>query len=154
MNPFWRGRDLELVHLGSVQQQLAGAQRIVVHGIAVGEGADVRVQQETLAILEQAVGVFEVGFAFADGLDLGAAQGDPGLEFVEQGIVVAGGPVVGGVALAGGDRVAVLGPGGWLGLRGDGRIGERSGHRRCCGESETGEAAGARGGRDHGERSV
>ncbi len=42
----------------------------------------------------------------ADGLDLGAAQGDPGFEFVQQKVVMAGGAIVRGVPLSGSDRVA------------------------------------------------
>ena len=67
-------------------------------------------RRKALAVFEQAVGVFEVGLAFADGLDLGAAQGDAGLEAVGEEVVEAGGAVEGGVALAGGDGVAVLLP--------------------------------------------
>src|SRR5450631_927163 len=93
------------------------------------ERADVRVEQETLSILEQSVCVFEIGLALADGLDLGPAQGDSGFEFVGQGVVVAGRAIVGGVAHAGGDGVAVLLLHHWLGLGGDGRIGQRSGHK-------------------------
>ena len=102
------GHALELADLVFVQQQLAGAERVVVHGVAVGERADVGVQEEAFAVFEQAVGVLEVGLAFADGLDLGAAEGDAGLELVGEEVIVAGGAVEGGVALAGGDGVAVL----------------------------------------------
>ncbi len=64
------------------------------------------VQQKGFAVLDEAVGVLEIGLSFANRLDLGAAQGDAGLEFLQQKVVVAGGAVVGGIALAGGDRVA------------------------------------------------
>ena len=112
-----------------MEQELAGAQRVVVHGVAVGERSDVGVEQEALAVLEQSVGVLEVGLAFADGLDLGAAQDDSGLVLVEQRVVVAGGAIVGSVAHAGGDGIAVLRLGRGLGLGGDSRVGEGSGHR-------------------------
>jgi len=78
----------------------------------------VRVQQKALSILEQSVGVFEVGVALANGLDLGAAEGDPGLEFIEQRVVVAGGPVVGGVAGAGLGCAATVGLESDLGMGG------------------------------------
>ena len=52
-----------------------------------------RVQQKGLAVLDQSVGVLEIGFALADGFDLGAAQGDAGLEFLQQEVVVAGGAI-------------------------------------------------------------
>jgi hypothetical protein len=64
-----------------------------------------QIQKECLAILDEAVGVFEVGLALADGLDLSAAQGDPGLDLFKQKVIVAGSPVLGGVALSAGDRI-------------------------------------------------
>ena len=129
VKPFWRVRAFEFVELVLVQQEFAGAQVLVVHGVAVGEGADVGVEQEAFAVFEQAVGVLEVGLAFADAFDLGAAEGDAGLELVGEEVVVAGGAVEGGVALAGGDGVAVflLDGGLWRG-GGSGRVGEGAGH--------------------------
>ena len=89
------------------------------------------VEQEGFAVLEQAVGVFEVGFAFADAFDLGAAEGDAGFELVGEEVVEAGRAVEGGVAAAGGYGVAVLGLGRGLWLRrGRGRVGERACHWR------------------------
>ena len=61
-----------------MEEKFAGAEGFVVHGVAVREGADVGVEEEALAVLEEAVGVLEIGFAFADGFDLGAAEGDAG----------------------------------------------------------------------------
>src|SRR5450432_4247899 len=82
------------------------------------------IQEERLSVLDEPVGVLEVGLAFADGLDLGAAEGDAGLEAVEEEVVMRGGPVEGGVALAGRERVAGL----WLvGGRGGGASGRRMG---------------------------
>jgi len=94
------------------------------------ERADVGVEQEGLAVLEESVGVFEIGFAFADGLDLGTAEGDATLEAVGEEVIEAGGTVESGVALAGGDGVAVLGlDRGLGGGGGDCRIGERARHK-------------------------
>src|ERR1017187_10104530 len=123
------GSTFELSNFVLVQQQLACAQRIVVHRVAMREGTDVRVQEKTFSVLQQPVGVLEVGLALANGLDLGAAERDSGLELVEQRIVVASRPVEGSIAHACGYGVAVFGLGRGLGLRGNGRIGERSGHR-------------------------
>jgi hypothetical protein len=39
------------------------------------------VEQKRFAVLDEAVGVFEVGLALADGLDLGAAQATPASNF-------------------------------------------------------------------------
>jgi hypothetical protein len=95
----------------------------------VGEGTDVGVEEEGLAVFEEAVGVLEVGLAFADGLDLGAAEGDAGFDAVGEEVVEAGGAVEGGVAEAGGDGVAVFLLHRRLVLGGGrGRIGEGTGH--------------------------
>ena len=102
------GGDDELVDLAFVEEEFAGAEGVVVHRVAVGEGADVGVEEEGFAVFEEAVGVFEVGFAFADGFDLGAAEGDAGFYAVGEEVVEAGGAVEGGVAGAGGYGVAVF----------------------------------------------
>jgi hypothetical protein len=117
-------QSFKFLDLSFVQQELSGSQGLVVHGVAVGERADVGVEEETLTVLEEAVRVLEVGLAFADGFDLGAAQGDAALKAVGEEVVEAGRAVVGSVALSGGDGIAVLGLGRRLGGRGDGRIGE------------------------------
>src|ERR1700750_18151 len=57
-----------------------------------------RVQQKGLAVFDDAVGVLEIGFAFADGLDLRSAQGNACLELIEQKAVMTSGAVDGGVA--------------------------------------------------------
>jgi len=91
-------QTLEFIDFLLVQKELAGAQGFMIHGVAVGERADVGVQEEALAVLEETVGVFEIGLAFADGLDLGSSQGDSGLEAVGEEVVEAGGAIVGSVA--------------------------------------------------------
>ena len=68
---------------------------------AVGIRTNMRVQQKGLAVFDDAVGVFEIGFAFADGLDLCSAEGDACFEFIGQKVVVPGGAVDGGVTGAG-----------------------------------------------------
>ena len=121
-------QTLEFFDLFFVEQEFAGAQGFVVHGVAVGERSDVGVEQEGLAILEEAVGVFEIGFAFADGLDLGTTEGDATLEAVGEEVVEAGGAVEGSIALAGGDGVAVFGLDCRLGgCGGGGRVGGERG---------------------------
>ena len=64
------------------------------------------VEQKRLAILDEPVGILEVGFAFADGLDLGSAQGHAGFELLQQEVIMAGGTILGGVSFAGGHGVA------------------------------------------------
>ncbi len=41
-----------------------------------------RIQEKTLAVLQQPIGVFQVRLTFADRLDLGPAQRNPRLELV------------------------------------------------------------------------
>jgi hypothetical protein len=101
----------------------------VIVEAGVGIGADVGVEEEGLAVFDEAVGVLEVGFALADGLDLCAAEGDSGFEAVGEEVVVGGGAIVGSIALAAGDWVAgAFGFGGWSGA-GNG-LG-RTWHREC-----------------------
>jgi len=64
------GQPFELADLGAMQQQLAGAQRLVIHRVAMRERADVCVQQKALAVFEQAVSVLEVRLPFANRLHL------------------------------------------------------------------------------------
>src|SRR3954465_1560482 len=67
------------------------------------------VQKEGFAIFDKPVGVLQIRLSFANRLDLGPAQGNTGLEFLEQKVVVAGDPVMGGIALAGSHGVPGLG---------------------------------------------
>src|SRR5258708_33513235 len=64
------------------------------------------VEQKRLAVLDQAIGVLQIGLALADGLDLGATEGHAGLKPVQQKVVMAGGSVLRSVPLARGDRGA------------------------------------------------
>jgi hypothetical protein len=123
-----RRQSFKFVDFSFMQQELTGAQRLVIHGVAVRERANVGVEEETLAVLEETIGVLEVGLAFADGLDLRTTQGDAGFEAVGEEVVEAGGAVVGSVALSGSDGIAILGLGRGFGWRGDSRIGEGAGH--------------------------
>src|SRR5664279_2843102 len=89
-----------------MQQQFTGASLVVVGDVSVRIRADMNIEQESLSVLDEAVGVLEVGLAFSDGLDFSAAQSHAGFEFLKQEVVMAGDSVVGGVALAGGHGVA------------------------------------------------
>src|ERR1700728_973687 len=97
---------------------------IVVAG--VGIRSNMRVQQEGLPILNQAVGILEIGFALPDRLDLGPAQGHPRLVLLEKEVVVGRLAILGGVAGAGSHRVPRSGLGR---VRLDEMAG-RSGHNR------------------------
>src|SRR5262245_54450214 len=65
--------------LRAVQQELAGAQRIVVRVSAVTVGRDVAVEQEDLAALDAGVRVLQAGLARTQRLDLRPEQHDAGL---------------------------------------------------------------------------
>src|SRR5882757_11185279 len=67
-----------------------------------------RIQQEGFTILDQPVGIFQIGFALANGFDLGTAQSYAGLELLQQEVVMAGGAIHGGISGTGGDRIAFL----------------------------------------------
>ena len=64
-------------------------------------GADVCVQKPDLPVFHQPVRVLEIGPAATDRFDLRAGQGNAGLKFFQQEIVVLSDPVHSGVALAG-----------------------------------------------------
>jgi hypothetical protein len=67
------------------------------------------IEQKRLTVLDQAVGVLEVGLPLADGLDLGSAKGHAGFKFFEEKVVVAGHSIVRGVPRSAGHRIAGLG---------------------------------------------
>ena len=99
--------DLRLCHEPTnfflVHQQLSGAGFVVVSDISVGIGTDMQVEQKSFPVLDEAIGVLEIRFPFANGFDFGSTEGHAGLEFFKEKVVVAGDTVVGGVALAGGN---------------------------------------------------
>ena len=93
----------QLVDLLAVEQELAGAGRLVALVAGVGVGGDLHVQDELVAV-DHGVGVLERPFALAEGLDLAAAQDQAGLDRLEDLVVVAGTAV-------GRDRARGLAPG-------------------------------------------
>jgi hypothetical protein len=93
--------DFLLVH-----QQLASAEHGVVGVAAVLIGTDVAVQEPEFAILDQAVGVFQISFARAHGLDFGSGERHPRLKFFKQEVVMASVPVHSGVLFSGRGRLA------------------------------------------------
>ena len=64
-------------------------------------GADVGIQKPDFPVFHQPVRVLEIGPATTDRFDLSAGQGNAGLKFFQQEIVVRSDPVYSGVALAG-----------------------------------------------------
>src|ERR1700733_14370515 len=74
--------------------------------VAMGIRTDMEIEKKSLAVLDQAVGVLEVGLSLANRLDLSAAEGDAGLEFLQEEVVVTGHPVMRGIPLAAGHGVA------------------------------------------------
>ena len=101
-----------------MEQEFAGACFVVIGYISVGVRTDMQVEQKGLAVFDEAVGILEIGLAFADGFDLSAAEGDAGFKFVGQKVVVACHAVVGSIALSAGDGVSradgLLGAGVWV----------------------------------------
>ena len=104
----------------------------MIHRIAMRKRTDVRIQKETLAILQQPIGILQIRLAFANRFHLGPAQGNARLELVEKRVIMAGRPVVRGIAHTRRHRVAVFGLYCRFGLRGNCRIGERSWHGWAC----------------------
>jgi len=103
--PFLLSAPDQLPDFIFVHKQFAGAQRGVIEDVAVVVGSDMGIQQPQLAILDQPVGVFEIGGSRANRLDLGTGQGDAGLKFFQQEIVVGSDPINSGVSLSGSSRI-------------------------------------------------
>lgn len=76
-----------------VRQQLAGAHRIPVEDVALFVGADVHALHHQFAVLHLDPGVLEVDRAGAQAFDLGAHQGDAGLQRLDHKVFVTGLPV-------------------------------------------------------------
>src|SRR5271169_2974367 len=67
---------------------------------------DMAIEEPKFAVLDEPVGVLEVGLAGADRLDLGSGENHSCLEFFEQEVVVAGVPIYGSILLPRGGRLA------------------------------------------------
>ena len=81
----------------------------MVVDVAVLVGADVGVEEPEFAVLNQAVGVFQVGEAAADGFGLSSGKNNPALKFFQQEVVMGSDPINGGIALSGGGGLALRG---------------------------------------------
>jgi len=98
----------EFAYLLLVQEEFSRPERIVVAEIAVGIRPNMGIQQESLAIFDDSVGVFQVSFAFTDRFHFSPPEGDSALEAVEEEVVMARGTIDGGIAFSGRDRIAGL----------------------------------------------
>ena len=91
-----------------MQQELSRPERIVIADVAVGIRPNMGIQQESLTIFDDSVGVLQVSLSLADRFDFGAAESDSALVAVEEKVIMAGGAVDDGIAFPGGDRIARL----------------------------------------------
>jgi hypothetical protein len=89
-----------------VHEQFAGAEGGVVVHVAVLVGADVGIEQPEFAIFDEAVRIFEVGEAAANGFGLGSGQHHATLKFFQQEVVMRSDPINSGIALAAGGGLA------------------------------------------------
>src|ERR1700687_982726 len=96
----------QLANFFFVKQKFAGTKGGMIGVVAVLIGADMAVEEPEFTILDQPVGVFEIGFAGSNGLHLGSGENNSGLEFFEQEIVVTRVPVYSGILLSGGGGLA------------------------------------------------
>jgi hypothetical protein len=71
----------ELTDFFFVNQQLSGAQRGMIGGVAVVIGSDVAVEEPELSVFDEAIGVFQVGGTGTNRLDLGSREYDSRFEF-------------------------------------------------------------------------
>src|SRR5712692_200622 len=107
-HPLLDGPANELPDFVAVQQQLAAAQRLVLGVAAMAVRADVHVVDEHFAVLDAGEAVAQVHAALADRLHLGPEQNQPGLERLEEMVVVRRLAVLGDV------RLGFFAIGGWL----------------------------------------
>ena len=71
-----------------MQQKLALAQRINVENIALLVGADVHAFDEGFVVLDENIGILEIGVAGAHGFDFGAFEGDAGFQCFKDEIIM------------------------------------------------------------------
>jgi hypothetical protein len=74
----------------------------------MGIRADMRIQQICFAVFDDSIRIFEIGLAFANGLNFGSPERDAGLELVEQKVIMRRGAIDCGVSLSSGDRFSRL----------------------------------------------
>src|SRR6516225_4068392 len=89
-----------------MQQQFARPGFVVIGYISMRIGTDMQVEQECLAVFDEAVGILKVCFALADRFYFGSAQGHAGFKPFDQEVVMTGGTVESRVPVARGYRVA------------------------------------------------
>ena len=89
------GLDLKLVDFAPIQEQLAFPERVVVSRAARQVFRNMAVNQPSLAAANLGEGIAKGGFAFAEGLDLGAHEYQSCLEVIAEGVIVGGGAVLG-----------------------------------------------------------
>ena len=80
----------QLVNLRTVQQQFTLARRRMVHDVAVGVLADVRVQQPHLVIVDFGVAFFQLDFSAFGRFDLSTGQHNARFIAIQQKEVVSG----------------------------------------------------------------
>jgi len=78
----------ELADLFFVKQEFACPERLVVHNVAVGIGADAGVEQKHLVVLDNGVAVRQVRETQAQGLYLRSLERHPGLEGLFDEVIV------------------------------------------------------------------
>src|SRR5215469_10859086 len=101
----------------------------MIHRVAMRERPNMRIQQKALAVLQETVGILQVGLTLADRLHLGAAQRQSRFKTVSQEVVVARRAVYRRISQPRRNRITVLRLRG-CGLRliGGCRIGKRTRH--------------------------
>src|SRR4029077_12463965 len=92
----------ELLDLGAVEQQLALPHRVQVPAIALLVGWDVELHHPRLAVLDRGPGLLEARLPRPEALHLGACEHEPGLDRVEDRVVVRGLAILRDQPVAGG----------------------------------------------------
>jgi hypothetical protein len=130
--PLDGGGGGEFSDLALVEEEFPGGLGLVIVSIAPGVFVDVGVVEPGLVLFDASEGVGDLGFAGAEGFDLGAVQDDAGLEGFEDFVVSPSFRVVDDVGHdvggkkkrpgGGPGRVGRAGPAGWVKLVENGRL--------------------------------
>jgi hypothetical protein len=85
----------EFVDFAAVEEELAGAEGLVIPDAAGEVAGNVAMEEPDFAVFDSGVGIAEVGVAIAEGFDLGAAEDEAGFHFVEEEVMERGGTIGG-----------------------------------------------------------
>ncbi len=85
---------MEIVDFFAMQQQLAAANRLMVHDVAVRVLADVGVAEPRFIAGDFGKGILQLDLAVARSFDFGAGKDQSGFDAIRKIVMMTGGPVI------------------------------------------------------------